>query len=147
MKNEMILSFRASLENEPFARTCLASFIASLNPTIDEIVEMKTIVGEAVSNAIIHGYNCDSEQTVIMKAMIHDRTFMVQIEDRGQGIENIEEAKQPMFTSKKELEHAGMGLSIIEALCDKMEIISYLGLGTQLIMIKEFHHDQDRNDS
>ena len=79
MKNEMILSFRASLENEPFARTCLASFIASLNPTIDEIVEMKTIVGEAVSNAIIHGYNCDSEQTVIMKAMIHDRTVMVQI--------------------------------------------------------------------
>lgn len=146
MRNEMMLSFRASLENEPFARTCLASFIAPLNPTIDEIVEMKTIVGEAVSNAIIHGYNCDNEQTVTIKAFIQDHSVMVQVEDRGHGIENIEEARQPMFTSKKELEHAGMGLSIIEALCDKMEIVSYLGLGTQLIMMKEFQSDKRRNN-
>jgi len=146
MKNEMILSFSASLENEPFARTCVASFIASLNPTIDEIVEVKTIVGEAVSNAIIHGYNCNEDQSVLIKVTIHDRTLMIKVEDEGNGIENIEEAKQPMFTSKKELEHAGMGLSIIEALCDKMEICSYVGFGTQLIMIKEFHDEKRRND-
>ncbi|MGN1181788.1 MAG: anti-sigma F factor [Faecalibacillus sp.] len=146
MKNEMILSFSASLENEPFARTCIASFIASLNPTIDEIVEVKTIVGEAVSNAIIHGYNCDAKQTVYIQASIHEKTLMIKVEDEGNGIEDVEEAKKPMFTSKKELEHAGMGLSIIEALCDKMEICSYLGFGTQLIMIKEFHDEKRRND-
>ena len=77
MKNEMILSFSASLENEPFARTCVASFIAALNPTIDEIVEVKTIVGEAVSNAIIHGYNCDASRTVLIKASVHDQTLMI----------------------------------------------------------------------
>ncbi len=146
MKNEMILSFSASLENEPFARTCVASFIASLNPTIDEIVEVKTIVGEAVSNAIIHGYNCDASQTVMIKVTVHDQTLMIKVEDEGNGIENIEEARQPMFTSKKELEHAGMGLSIIEALCDHMEICSYVGFGTQLVMVKEFHDEKRRND-
>lgn len=146
MKNEMILSFSAALENEPFARTCVASFIAALNPTIDEIVEVKTIVGEAVSNAIIHGYNCDAARTVLIKASVHKNTLMIKVEDEGNGIENIEEAKQPMFTSKKELEHAGMGLSIIEALCDQMEIYSYPNFGTQLIMVKKFHDKKRRDD-
>lgn len=146
MKNEMILSFSASLENEPFARTCVASFIAALNPTIDEIVEVKTIVGEAVSNAIIHGYNCDASRTVLIKASVHDQTLMIKVEDEGNGIENIEEAKQPMYTSKKELEHAGMGLSIIEALCNQMEIYSYPNFGTQLMMVKKFHDEKRRYD-
>ena len=128
MTNEMSLSFSATLENEPFVRTCIASFVVCLNPTIDEIVEIKTIVGEAVSNAIIHGYNGDNLLTIY-------------VIDKGQGIQDIEKARQPMFTSKKELEHAGMGLSIIEALCDEMTIESSLELGTQLIMKKRIVHE------
>ena len=132
MTNEMSLSFSATLENEPFVRTCIASFVVCLNPTVDEIVEIKTIVGEAVSNAIIHGYNGDKGCLVKVKAYIEDDLLTIYV---------IEKARQPMFTSKKELEHAGMGLSIIEALCDEMTIESSLELGTQLIMKKRIVHE------
>ena len=132
MTNEMSLSFSATLENEPFVRTCIASFVVCLNPTIDEIVEIKTIVGEAVSNAIIHGYNGDKGCLVKVKAYIEDDLLTIYV---------IDKARQPMFTSKKELEHAGMGLSIIEALCDEMTIESSLELGTQLIMKKRIVHE------
>ena len=131
MTNEMSLSFSATLENEPFVRTCIASFVVCLNPTVDEIVEIKTIVGEAVSNAIIHGYNGDKGCLVKVKAYIEDDLLTIYVIDKG----------QPMFTSKKELEHAGMGLSIIEALCDEMTIESSLELGTQLIMKKRIVHE------
>ena len=132
MTNEMSLSFSATLENEPFVRTCIASFVVCLNPTVDEIVEIKTVVGEAVSNAIIHGYNGDKGCLVKVKAYIEDDLLTIY---------DIEKARQPMFTSKKELEHAGMGLSIIEALCDEMTIESSLELGTQLIMKKRIVHE------
>ena len=136
MTNEMTLSFSATLENEPFVRTCIASFVICLNPTVDEIVEIKTIVGEAVSNAIIHGYNGDKGCLVKVKAYIEDDLLTIYVIDKGQGIQDIEKA-----TSKKELEHAGMGLSIIEALCDEMTIESSLELGTQLIMKKRIVHE------
>ena len=165
MTNEMTLSFSATLENEPFVRTCIASFVICLNPTVDEIVEIKTIVGEAVSNAIIHGYNGDKGCLVKVKAYIEDDLLTIYVIDKGQGIQDIEKARQPMFTSKnevliiehdlrsdnrgysypiynkRELEHAGMGLSIIEALCDEMTIESSLELGTQLIMKKRIVHE------
>ena len=141
MTNEMSLSFSATLENEPFVRTCIASFVVCLNPTVDEIVEIKTIVGEAVSNAIIHGYNGDRGCLVKVKAYIKDDLLTIYVIDKGQGIQDSEKARQPMFTSKKELEHAGMGLSIIEALCDEMTIESSLELGTQLIMKKRIVHE------
>lgn len=141
MTNEMSLSFSATLGNEPFVRTCIASFVVCLNPTVDEIVEIKTIVGEAVSNAIIHGYNGDKGCLVKVKAYIEDDLLTIYVIDKGQGIQDIEKARQPMFTSKKELEHAGMGLSIIEALCDEMTIESSLELGTQLIMKKRIVHE------
>lgn len=141
MTNEMSLSFSATLENEPFVRTCIASFVICLNPTVDEIVEIKTIVGEAVSNAIIHGYNGDKRCLVKVKAYIEENVLTLYVIDKGKGIQDIEKAKQPMFSSKKELEHAGMGLSIIEALCDELIIESSLDIGTQLIMKKRIAHD------
>lgn len=141
MTNEMSLSFSACLENEPFVRTCVASFVGSLNPTVDEVVEIKTIVGEAVSNAIIHGYNFDRGCLVKVKAVIEENLLTLYVIDHGKGILDIEKAKQPMFTSKKELEHAGMGLSIIEALCDELIIESSLETGTQLIMKKRILHE------
>ena len=104
MTNEMSLSFSATLENEPFVRTCIASFVVCLNPTVDEIVEIKTVVGEAVSNAIIHGYNGDKGCLVKVKAYIEDDLLTIYVIDKGQGIQDIEKARQPMFTSKKELQ-------------------------------------------
>lgn len=136
--NQMELSFNAKIENEPFARTSVASFITSLNPTIDELAEIKTIISEGVSNAIIHGYQNNSDCKVIIKvSIIENREIKIVIQDYGKGIENIEEAKMPMYTSLKELEHAGMGLTIIEALCDNLEIHSTLNLGTKLTIKKQ----------
>lgn len=136
--NQMELSFNAKIENEPFARTSVASFITSLNPTIDELAEIKTIISEGVSNAIIYGYQNNADCKVIIKvSIIENREIKIVIQDYGKGIENIEEAKMPMYTSLKELEHAGMGLTIIEALCDNLEIHSTLNLGTKLTIKKQ----------
>jgi len=134
----MEISFNALIENEPFARTSAASFIASLNPTIDEMVEIKTIISEGVNNAIVHGYQNDATCKVIVKIQIEEnRTIKMIIQDYGKGIANIEEAKVPLFTSLKELEHAGMGLTIIETLGDHLEIHSTENLGTKLTITKK----------
>lgn len=135
--NQMELSFNAKIENEPFARTSVASFITSLNPTIDELVEIKTIISEGVSNAIIHGYQNNPECNVIIKVTLENRLITIIIQDYGKGIKDIEAAKVPMYSSLKELEHAGMGLTIIEALCDSLEIHSTLDLGTKLTIKKQ----------
>lgn len=133
----MEISFNALIENEPFARTSVSSFIASLNPTIDEMVEIKTIISEGVNNAIVHGYQNDPTCKVVVKVTIEEgRTLKMIIQDYGKGIADIEEAKVPLFTSLKELEHAGMGLTIIETLGDHLEIHSTLNLGTKLIITK-----------
>lgn len=137
MLRMMELSFNATLENEPFARTSVASFIAGMNPTIDEVVEIKTIVSEAVSNAIIHGYNHDQQSKVVLKVTIEkNRNMIITIQDYGKGIEDIEVAKTPMFSSLKALEHAGMGMTIMEALADNLEIHSTVDLGTKVIITK-----------
>jgi stage II sporulation protein AB (anti-sigma F factor) len=137
MLNQMEISFNALIENEPFARTSVASFIASLNPTIDEMVEIKTIVSEGVNNAIVHGYQNDPTCKVVLKVTIEkNRLITMIIQDYGQGISNIEKAREPLFTSLKELEHAGMGLTIIETLGDHLEIHSTIHLGTKLIITK-----------
>ncbi len=138
MINQMEISFNGMIENEPFARTSVASFVASLNPTIDEMVEIKTIVSEAVNNAIVHGYENDPSCKVIIKvSIIEDRTIKIIVQDYGRGIADIEVAKEPLYTSLKELEHAGMGLTIIETLGDQLEIHSTLNLGTKLIITKK----------
>lgn len=134
--NQMEVSFSASLDNENFARTTVGSFLTPLNPTIDEIIEFKTIISEAVSNAIIHGYNHNSECQVIIKMQIEDREVKLIIQDYGKGIENLEKVKTPFYTTAKDLEHAGMGMTIIETLSDTFEIESVINIGTKLIITK-----------
>ena len=134
--NQMELSFSAKIENEPFARTSVASFITALNPTIDELVEIKTIISEGVSNAIIHGYNQDSKCQVVIKMIVEGRRITLIVQDYGKGIESIEEVKTPFYTTAKDLEHAGMGLTIIETLADSLEIESVINIGTKLIIKK-----------
>ncbi|WP_294577687.1 anti-sigma F factor [uncultured Thomasclavelia sp.] len=145
--NQMELSFSAKIENEPFARTSVASFVTALNPTIDELVEIKTIVSEGVSNAIIHGYQNNPNCNVVIKVTIEQkRKIKIIIQDYGKGIDDIEAAKQPMYSSLKELEHAGMGLTIIEALCDRLEIHSTLDLGTKLTIIKQLKENDYQSE-
>ena len=134
--NMMEVSFSATLDNENFARTTVGAFLTQLNPTIDEIIEIKTIVAEAVSNAIIHGYNQNPECKVVIKMEVVDRQIKLIIQDYGKGIENLEEVKTPFYTTAKELEHAGMGMTIIETLADSLEIESVINIGTKLIIKK-----------
>lgn len=134
--NQMEVSFSATLDNENFARTTVGAFLTPLNPTIDEIIEMKTIVSEAVSNAIIHGYNNNPECHVVIKMEIEDRLVRLVIQDYGKGIENLEQIKTPFYTTAKDLEHAGMGITIIETLADSLEIESVINIGTKLIITK-----------
>ena len=140
--NQMEVSFSAILDNENFARTTVAAFLTPLNPTIDEIIEWKTIVSEAVSNAIIHGYNQNTECSVVMKMKIDGRQVQLIVQDYGKGIENLEEVKAPFYTTAKDLEHAGMGLTIIETLADQLEIESVVNIETKLIITKRLkNHD------
>jgi anti-sigma F factor len=124
MNNRMRLEFPALSQNESFARITVAAFVAQLDPTMDEINEIKTAVSEAVTNAIIHGYENDPEGIITIEAAIEDRSVEIVIRDRGVGIENIEEARQPLFTTKPELERSGMGFTIMENFVDELEIVS-----------------------
>lgn len=129
--NTMEVRFSATLMNESFARMVVTSFIAPLNPTMDEISEVKTIVSEAVSNAIIHGYRLDASKEVVMKATIDKDSLTLIISDYGIGIDNIELALKPSFTTRPDLERAGMGLTIIQSLSNEFAIRSVIGMGTK----------------
>jgi len=134
--NFMKLQFAAKSENESFARVTVAAFVSQLDPTMDEINEIKTAVSEAVTNAIIHGYENDPEGIITIEAAIEDRSVEIVIRDRGVGIENIEEARQPLFTTKPELERSGMGFTIMENFVDELEIVSKPNEGTTVRLKK-----------
>lgn len=133
--NEMKLEFLSKSQNESFARSVVAAFVAQLDPTIEELAEVKTAVSEAVTNAIIHGYSCGTG-TVVIVSRISGNTVEIEVKDSGQGIEDIEQARQPLFTSKPELERSGMGFTVMETFMDKIEIESYPGKGTIVRMTK-----------
>ncbi|MCD8029154.1 MAG: anti-sigma F factor [Erysipelotrichaceae bacterium] len=136
--NKMEVSFSATLDNESVTRTTVAAFVTPLNPTIDEIIEIKTIVSEAVSNAIIHGYGCNVECQVFIRMMIEDNLMTLIVQDFGKGIADIEAVKKPFFTTAKDEEHTGMGMSIIETLADSFEIESVINIGTKCMITKKF---------
>lgn len=135
-KNEMHIEFSALSENESFARVTVASFVTQLDPTMDELTEIKTVVSEAVTNAIIHGYHEGAEGKVHIKCILQDGAAEILIWDEGIGIENLDEAKQPLFTSKPELERSGMGFTIMENFMDEVDISSYPGEGTTVRLVK-----------
>ena len=136
--NKIELKFSSCIENEPFARTAIASFILPLNPSIDELSDIKTIVSEAVSNAIIHGYNYDSSKDVYLKAIITNNLLEICIQDYGVGIENVEEALKNRFTTRLDQERAGMGFSIMQSLSDSFDIRSQKDIGTRVTITKSF---------
>lgn len=135
-ENEMQLKFISKSNNEAFARISVAAFVAQLDPTVEEISDIKTAVSEAVTNSIIHGYE-DSEGEVIVNCKISGETITIEVSDSGKGIENIEEARKPLYTSKPNLERSGMGFTIMESFMDEMKIESIVGLGTKVTMKKQ----------
>ncbi|MFC4324099.1 anti-sigma F factor [Litchfieldia salsa] len=137
MKNEMHLQFSALSQNESFARVTVASFIAQLDPTLDELTEIKTVVSEAVTNAIIHGYDSNPDGIVYISCTLEeDCVVSMTIRDEGMGISNLEEARQPLFTTKPELERSGMGFTIMENFMDEVEIATSESKGTVLRLKK-----------
>jgi len=134
--NRMTLSFASRSENEAFARISVAAFVSQLDPTMEELNDLKTAVSEAVTNAIIHGYNGDPAGTVTIEAKIEGDTVSIAIRDDGDGIEDLELARQPLYTSKPELERSGMGFTIMENFMDHFEVTSEQGKGTQILMMK-----------
>lgn len=137
-KNHMKLQFDSKSQNEAFARVVAAAFAAQLDPTIEEIADIKTAVSEAVTNAIIHGYE-DRMGSVLLECSINDDILEIIIEDNGKGIEDIQLAREPLFTSKPELERSGMGFTVMETFMDEVEVISEIGKGTRVRMIKKFN--------
>ncbi|EST11681.1 anti-sigma F factor [Sporolactobacillus laevolacticus] len=137
MRNEMSLNFSAISENESFARVTVAAFVAQLDPTLDELTEIKTVVSEAVTNCIIHGYENSGAGKVEINASIEDGLITLTIRDHGVGIKDVEQAKQPLFTTKPELERSGMGFTIMENFMDHVTIETEEGKGTTIIMTKE----------
>ena len=135
-ENKMKLEFLSKSSNEAFARITVASFASQLDPNIEEISDIKTAVSEAVTNCIIHGYE-DAEGIVKIKARIIKNTVEIEISDTGKGIENVELARKPLYTTKANLERSGMGFTIMESFMDEVEIDSVLGLGTKVIMRKK----------
>lgn len=140
--NRMTLSFDAKLENEAFARTSAVAFLMPLNPTVDEIMEIKTILAEAVVNSMIHGYQ-GREEGQVRVSVSYDETHRVTIEvqDSGVGIEDITLARQPLYTTRADLERSGMGMTIMESFSDEFEICSHPGEGTTVRLVKQlqFH--------
>lgn len=133
----MQLQFLSKSENESFARIAVASFIAQLDPTLEELNDIKTVVSEAVTNSIIHGYDEDPKGIITISVLLSDDNIEIKIADNGKGIENVEEAIQPLFTTKPELERSGMGFTIMENMMDEMLIETKPGEGTTVILKKQ----------
>ena len=134
--NEMELIFDSRSVNESFARVTVAAFMTSLNPTVEEVSDVKTAVSEAVTNAIIHGYE-NEVHSIYIRCRTEEKTLYLEVEDKGKGMEDVEKAMEPLFTTRPELERAGMGFSFMEAFMDQVEVESEPGRGTMVKMKKK----------
>lgn len=133
--NEMEVNFLSVPENEAFARVVIAAFAVQLSPTVAEIADVKTAVSEAVTNAIVHGYE-GTRGTVTMRAIIDGATLSIEILDRGRGIPNVEQAMEPFFTTHPEQERSGMGFAVMQTFMDEVDVQSTPGSGTSVRMRK-----------
>lgn len=143
LENEMELEFISKATNEAFARITVAAFASQLDPTIEELADIKTAVSEAVTNCIIHGY--ENRQGIIkINAQIKDNQIIIQISDNGKGIENVDIAKEPLYTTKPNLERSGMGFTIMESFMDNMKVESIVGLGTKVTLTKSIRKQEEQ---
>ena len=143
-ENFMILDFPSKSSNEAFARSAVACFADQMDPTLEELGDIRTAVSEAVTNAIIHGYDAEEKtdsETDANKVYIHclllGDVLQVEVVDEGKGIENIEQAMEPLFTTKPDMDRSGMGFAFMEAFMDELEVISEPSMGTTVLMSKK----------
>jgi len=134
-KNKMFLKFDAISQNESFARMAIAAFAAQLNPTINQLADIKTAVSEAVTNAIIHGYK-DSFGEVELNAKIEGQKLTIEVIDYGVGIENVHKAREPFYTTCPDEERSGMGFMVMESFMDGIEVYSEVSKGTKVVLQK-----------
>ena len=136
-KNQMSVCLDGKSENEGLARMVAASFLVQFNPTMEEMDDVKTAISDAVTNAIIHGYD-GKEGRVELEFFRMDNQLTVTVKDEGIGIPDVEAALAPMFTTKPEMERSGMGFTFMEAFMDQVEVESEVGKGTRIRMTKRF---------
>ena len=137
-ENKMKIEFLSKSQNEAFARVAVAAFIAQIDPTIEELSDVKTAVSEAVTNSIIHGYQEKHDKFVYLETEIKGNEVTIIIEDNGVGIDDIEKVREPLYTSRPDLERSGMGFTVMESFMDEVEVTSKQGQGTKIIMKKRF---------
>ncbi len=136
--NSMSIEFQAEMFNEAFVRTAGIAFLMPYHPTVDEVMEIKTILAEAVVNSIIHGYPDQPEGRIVLRMEVSDeKVVTIIVEDQGKGIEDIDLARQPMYTTRRDLERSGMGMTIMETFSDDFTIESTLHQGTRVTCIKK----------
>ena len=136
MTNEIKVEFESLSMNESLARSIAAVFVSYLNPTLEELADIKTAVSEAVTNSIIHGYG-NRTGMIQMKCKMHNKTVMIEIVDYGCGIKDVKKAMEPLFTTRPDLERSGMGFAFMEAFMDDVEVDSSPGQGTTVRMVKQ----------
>ena len=143
IENEMKLEFISKGSNEAFAIITVAAFASQLDPTIEELADIKTAVSEAVTNCIIHAYE-NKRGIIKINAKLQDNQITIQISDNGKGIENVDIAKEPLYTTKPNLERSGMGFTIMESFMDSMKVESIVGLGTKVTLVKTIKKQEEQ---
>ena len=137
--NKVCIELMSKSQNEGFARVAIAAFVSQLDPTIEELSDVKTAVSEAVTNSIIHGYENRKEDIIRIEATISGNEVTIIVEDFGVGIKDVKKAMEPLYTSKPELERSGMGFTVMETFMDSLEVESKEGKGTKVVMKKKFN--------
>lgn len=136
VENEMKMQLPSKSSNESFARVAISSFFAQLDPTIDEIADIKTAVSEAITNSIVHGYENSIGTIFIHAKILENNKIYIKIRDKGCGIEDVEKAKEPMFTTCKNGERSGLGFTVMQSFMDKLTVCSKKGKGTTVTLTK-----------
>ena len=145
IENEMKLEFISKASNEAFARIAVAAFASQLDPTIEELADIKTAVSEAVTNCIIHAYE-HKQGLIKIHTILKENQIIIDISDNGKGIENVDVAKEPLYTTKPNLERSGMGFTIMESFMDTMKVESIVGLGTKVTLTKTIKKQEEEID-
>lgn len=135
--NKVKIEFVSKSQNEGFARVAVAAFVSQLDPTLDELSDVKTAVSEVVTNSIIHGYDSREDGIIAIEAALRGREVLIEITDYGKGIEDIDKAREPLFTSRPDLERSGMGFTVMETFMDTVSVESKVNNWTKITMTKK----------
>lgn len=142
--NEMSVNFPSKSCNESFARSVVAAFVMNLDPTVNELSDIKTAVSEAVTNSIVHGYRKSSGTIYIKGKITENKRLIIKIRDKGCGIADVKKAMEPLFTTAPEEERAGLGFAVMQSFCDKVRVTSQPGRGTSVTLEKTFGREDER---